>query len=303
MITTLMDLADGNVHLLAAVVAAGAVSFGTGATAWLGLTALGDVFSTIAHWGRGPWARLQDLESTLPARPEDDDARVLPTVPLALVGAGIVLGLVARDVVLSPWMLALLTALAWWWRGYSRRQQRRSKVMPQVLRLLQLLNNYMRDSITGALVKAGERLEEGPIRKAVERATQAHFRGAGWSQAIRDHLSGNPMLTRLTLLLAIAPQMEGAEVRDAIQAQIKMISVQESLHAEAGAEVVLLKFTVYFLAIANAAAVTAVLFLPAWRGFFTSTLARRGTFIAATLMASAACVYFSEEIEVLKEGL
>jgi hypothetical protein len=175
--------------------------------------------------------------------------------------------------------------------------------MPQVLRLLQLLNNYMRDSITGALVKAALKLEPGPIKTAVENATQAHFRGASWTDAIRQHLSGNQMLTRLMLLLAVAPQMEGAEVRDAIQAQIKMISIQESLQAEAGAELVLLKFTVYFLAIANAAAIAAVLFLPTWRDFFTSALARRGTFIVASLMASTAYVYFSEEIEVLKEGL
>jgi len=303
MITTLITLTRGNVHLLAGLIVAGALSFGIGTTAWLGLSVVGDFFSTVSRWGRGPWARLQELQPKLQAYQDDEGANGSSPVSFALVGGGLALGLVARDPVLSPWMLVLFSALGWWWRTYSRRQHRRSKVMPQVLRLLQLLNNYMRDSITGALVKAALKLEPGPIKTAVENATQAHFRGASWTDAIRQHLSGNQMLTRLMLLLAVAPQMEGAEVRDAIQAQIKMISIQESLHAEAGAELVLLKFTVYFLAIANAAAITAVLCLPAWRDFFTSTLARRGTFIVASLMASAAYVYFSEEIEVLKEGL
>lgn len=303
MITTLMTLTDGNVHLAAGLVVAGTLSLGFGLMAWTALTAAGDVISTVSSWGRGPWARLRELQPALHVYQEEERGRRAPGASLAMVGTAAVLGLVARDPVLSPWLLILGSGLAWWWRGFSRRQRRRSKVMPQVLRLLQLLNNYMRDSITGALVKAANRMEEGPIRKAVENATQAHFRGASWSAAIREHLSGNRMLTRLTLLLAVAPQMEGAEVRDALQAQIKMISVQESLQAEAGAELVLLKFTVYFLAIANAAAVAAALLLPAWRGFFTSTLARRGTFIVASLMASAAYVYFSEEIEVLREGL
>ncbi len=303
MITTLIDLARGNAHLLAGLVVAAALSFGIGTTAWLGLSVVGDLFSTVSRWGRGPWARLQQLQPALQAYRDNEGANGSSSVSFVLVGAGLVLGLVARDPILSPWMLVLFSALAWWWRTYARRQRRRSKVMPQVLRLLQLLNNYMRDSITGALVKAADRMEEGPVQKAVENATQAHFRGTSWTEAIREHLSGNPMLTRLMLLLAVAPQMEGAEVREAVQAQIKMISVQESLQAEAGAELVLLKFTVYFLAIANATAITAVLFLPAWRGFFTSTLGRRGTFIVASLMASAAYVYFSEEIEVLKEGL
>jgi hypothetical protein len=303
---TLTHIAGDRILIVAGLVVAAASGLGAGLAAWTGFAAVGDVISVVSRWGRGPWARLRELQDPLSLhrkKDQDEAGRNLPVVSMTLVGAGGVLALVARDPVLSPWVLFLCGVLAWWWRGYSRRRERRSEAMPQVLRLLQLLDNYLRDSITGALVKAADKMEEGSVRKAVENATQAHFMGTSWRAAIREHLTGNQMLTRLALLLAVAPRMDGQEVRDAIQAQIRGISIQESLQAEAGAELVLLKLTVRFLAVANAVAVVATLVVPAWHGFFTSTLSRRGTFVAASLMSSAAYVYFSEEIELLKEEL
>ncbi len=309
MLTSLANLAGNEILFLAGLVVAGAGGLGAGMVVWMGLSLGADVFSSLSRWGRGPWARLDQLQrpfsrsmSTMNTTGEDEERR-LPLVPTALVASGAVLALIARDPVLSPWTLVLCSGLAWWWRGYARRRRDRSEAVPQLLRLLQLLDNYLRDSITGALVKAADRMEPGPVRDALENATQAHFLGTSWQAAIREHLTGNLMLTRLALLLAVAPRMEGREVRDAVQSQIKAISIQQSLQAEAGAELVLLKLTVRFLAVANAAALVATLIVPAWHGFFTSTLPRRGTFVAASLMSSSAYVYFSEEIELLREEL
>jgi len=286
---------------LARLAVAGATALGIGLTAWVGLGVAGDLVSAISRWGRGPWAPLSLVR-------RENGERGLQAIPgytfsMGLVGAGVILALAARDSILSAWILSLCVGLAWWWRGYADRQHRRSEAIPQVLRLLQLLDNYLRDSIIGSLQKAVEEMDESPVRAAADAALKAHFMGAPWGDSIRRHLSGNDLLTRLGLLLAVAPRMENEEVRDAIRNQIREITLQQSLQAEAGAELVLLKLTVRFLAVANAVAAAAALIIPAWRDFFTSTLARRGTFIAASLMVGAAYVYFSEEIELLREEL
>ena len=166
-----------------------------------------------------------------------------------------------------------------------------------------MLNNYLRGSVVGALSRAVDRMEEGKVRDAVEAAVRAHVTGTPWSRALQPMTGLDPFLDRLALLLTAAPQMEEESVREGIEGLIREITARERLEAEVGAELVLLKATVRFLAVADIVAVVASLLIPAWRDFFTSTMARRGTFVVASLTSAAAFVYFSEEIEALREEL
>jgi hypothetical protein len=63
----------------------------------------------------------------------------------------------------------------------------------------------------------------------------------------------------------------------------------------------LLKGTVRFLQAANLTAIMASVALPMWRDFFTSTLQRRGKFLAATLFLTLASLYFDQEIGMQEE--
>lgn len=302
MTETGINLSPGTLHRLAGPVVAIAASLGAGLTAWITLTAAGDALSAVSRWRRGPWARLKQLQPSL-QEPEQQAVSASRLVWLALIGAGALFGFIARDPVLSPWLLIMGSGLAWWWRRFSSRQRRRSRAARQVLRLLQLLDTGIQDSVSGGLVQAARRIEAGPVKTAVENATQAHFGGAPWPAALREHLNIDRALSRLSLLLVVAPGMERQPLRDAIQAQISMISRQKNARAEARARLALPRTALLFLAIANAMAVLAVLLLPAWRRFFTSTLARRVVFILASLVASAGYVILSEEIAALKAGV
>ena len=51
----------------------------------------------------------------------------------------------------------------------------------------------------------------------------------------------------------------------------------------------------------HASAIVASVALPVWRDFFTSTLQRRGTFLAATLFLTLASLYFDQEIGLQEE--
>jgi hypothetical protein len=141
------------------------------------------------------------------------------------------------------------------------------------------------------------------VKTAVENAAQAHFGGTPWPAVLREHLNIDPSLNRLSLLLAVAPGMERRVVRDAIQAQISMISRQKNARTEARARLALPRTALLLLAIANAIAILTALLLPSWRRFFTTTLARRVVFVLASLVASAGYVILSEEIAALKEGV
>jgi len=291
---------SGNVVAAVGWIFAGMVALGSGLLTWATLGLVGDAVAALVRWR---WGALRWLRkpATMPAATGERPSGGIP-IPAALTAAGLLLAALARDVVLSPWLLLLGGGLARWWKGYARRR-RRDTPTAHVLRLLQLLNNYLRGSVVGALSRAVDRMEEGKVRDAVEAAVRAHVTGTPWSRALQPMTGLDPFLDRLALLLTAAPQMEEESVREGIEGLIREITARERLEAEVGAELVLLKATVRFLAVADIVAVVASLLIPAWRDFFTSTMARRGTFVVASLTSAAAFVYFSEEIEALREEL
>jgi Flp pilus assembly protein TadB len=216
---------------------------------------------------------------------------------------GVVLGVLARDPILSPWFPALGLALARWQRGFARRRRAAQESTPHALALTRGVANFLRGAVGPALSDAAQRLPDGPVRERALRACRRYATGAPWDEALRDLTGLNPLLDRLALLLAAAPRMGEAAVRKALDDLAREAAAREALEAETGAELVLLKLTVRFLLVANLVALAASLLVPAWHDFFTSTLARRGTVMAANLLVAGAYVYFSEEIAALREAI
>jgi hypothetical protein len=216
---------------------------------------------------------------------------------------GVVLGVLARDPILSPWFPALGLALARWQRGVARRRRAAQESTPHALALTRGVANFLRGAVGPALSDAAQRLPDGPVRERALRACRRYAAGTPWDEALRDLTGLNPLLDRLALLLAAAPRMGEAAVRKALDDLAREAAAREALEAETGAELVLLKLTVRFLLVANLVALAASLLVPAWHDFFTSTLARRGTVMAANLLVAGAYVYFSEEIAALREAI
>jgi hypothetical protein len=216
---------------------------------------------------------------------------------------GVVLGVLARDPILSPWFPALGLALARWQRGFARRRRAAQESTPHALALTRGVANFLRGAVGPALSDAAQRLPDGPVRERALRACRRYAAGTPWDEALRDLTGLNPLLDRLALLLAAAPRMGEAAVRKALDDLAREAAAREALEAETGAELVLLKLTVRFLLVANLVALAASLLVPAWHDFFTSTLARRGTVMAANLLVAGAYVYFSEEIAALREAI
>jgi len=289
---------SGNVVTIVGWLFAGMIALGSSLLTWAALALAGDAAAALVRWRwKGlRWSHRPKMPAMSPTGGEPDG------ISMALTAAGLLLAALARDAVLSLWLLLLGGGLARWWKGYVRRR-RRDTPTAHVLRLLQLLNNYLRGSVVGALSRAADRMDEGRVRDAVEAAVRAHVTGTPWDRALQRMTGLDPFLDRLALLLMAAPQMEEESVREGIESLIREITARERLEAEVGAELVLLKATVRFLAVADVVAVVASLLIPAWRDFFTSTMARRGTFVVASLTSAAAFVYFSEEIEALREEL
>ena len=216
---------------------------------------------------------------------------------------GVMLGILARDPILSPWFPALGLALARWQWGFARRRRAAQESTPHALALTRGVANFLRGAVGPALSDAAQRLPDGPVRERALRACRRYATGTPWDEALRNLTGLNPLLDRLALLLAAAPRMGEAAVRKALDDLAQEAAAREALEAETGAELVLLKLTVRFLLIANLVALAASLLVPAWHDFFTSTLARRGTVMAANLLVAGAYIYFSEEIAALREAI
>lgn len=253
-----------------------------------------------ARWRTPAWMRYL---RPAPVLKEATEAARRPGLRplLPWLAGGVLLALLARDPILSPWMLALGAGLGWWHRGFAARQAAARATVPQTLDLVRNLSGFLRGAVGPALSDAAERLPEGPVRERALRAYRAYATGEPWETAVKALVGLNPLLDRLALVLAAAPRMDEKDVRDSLDALAEEAARREALAAETGAEMILLKLTVRFLMVANLVALAAVLLVPGWHDFFTSTLARRGTVMAANVLVAVSFVYFSEEIAALQE--
>jgi len=264
-----------------------------------GLAGLG---RAVVRWRTPVWVRYLSRQGAEEQKGRGTEKRA-GREGMGWVLGGVVLGVLARDPILSPWFPALGLALARWQRGFARRRRAAQESTPHALALTRGVANFLRGAVGPALSDAAQRLPDGPVRERALRACRRYAAGTPWDEALRDLTGLNPLLDRLALLLAAAPRMGEAAVRKALDDLAQEAAAREALAAETGAELVLLKLTVRFLLVANLVALAASLLVPAWHDFFTSTIARRGTVMAANLLVAGAYVYFSEEIAALREAI
>jgi len=217
--------------------------------------------------------------------------------------AALVLAIWMRDALLSPYLVALGVGLTWFIRARKARKAQ-SAMADQVRALVVLFRSRFAvgQSPFAVLTEIEGDLPAGVVRDAARRVTNIYGSSGRVDRALAPLRElNNPYLARLTMVL----EMGGTASADAVTAEVRRIEAdikaRDRLAGQAKASLALLKGTTRFLQAVNVAAIAVAVVLPAWRDFFTSTLQRRGTFLAATLFVALASFYFHQEIGMQEE--
>jgi Flp pilus assembly protein TadB len=275
--------------------------------AWL-LLVLGDLFARARRLYRPRWRdALQTFFATEQDREDADRASPAGKAQEALIYlpgvAALLLAIPIRDVLLSPYLVLLGAGLTWF-LGARHTRQTQAAISTQIRSLVVLFRSRyaVGASPFAVLAEIQDDLPPGPVAAAVRRAVNAYGSTGSVATALaplRD--LHNPYLARLAMVLETSGAASTQAIVDEVERIEDDLKERDRLAGQARASLALLKGTVRFLQAANLAAIVAAVVLPLWRDFFTSTLQRRGTFLAATLFLTLASLYFDQEIALQEE--
>lgn len=219
----------------------------------------------------------------------------------ALIGAA--MSLAVRDVLLSPYLVVLGIGLTWLLRQRRRRHEQ-TAITNQVKTLVVLFRSRFAvgESPFSVLSEIEADLPKGAVAAAVHQTVNTYQAGGRVEKAMAP-LRGlhNPYLARLVMVLEASSSASTEVVVDEVARIEADLKARDRLAGQARASLALLKGTVRFLQAANLTALVVSVSLPMWRDFFTSTLERRGTFLAATLFLVIASLYFDQEVAIQEE--
>jgi hypothetical protein len=279
--------------IISVVVALGAGSV----TAWT-LVSFGDLAGKLRRFLL-PRSRISlrsfFQEQETPAQERDKLPRNL--FSLASIPAGIALAILARDWLLSPYLVVVGIGLSFLLRSkQGRREQAAMTNQVKALVLLFRSRFSVGESPFAVLADVLPDLPEGQVKKVVHRAVDTYRARGDIDEALTVMRElRNPYLSRLVMILDASGSAETETILDELKDLEGDLKSRDRLAGQARATLALLKGTVSFLQVANLTAVVASVALPLWHDFFTSTLQRRGTFLAATMFLLVASVFFDQE--------
>lgn len=287
-----------------ALSASALVALGAGLlSAWL-LLSLGDLVARARLLYRPRWRRT--LDSLLRHEDEEtpDETPRQRNVLAMLPGlAGILLAILVRDWLLSLYLVTLGLSLIWLMRSRQGRKEQ-AKLTDQVKMLVVLFRSHFAvgGSPFSVLSEVEPELPAGRLRAAARRTVDIYHTTGKVKEALNAMRKlDNPYLARLVMVMEAASVSSTEVVLDELKRLEGDLKARDRLRAQAKASLALLKGTTRFLQVANLTAVAISVVLPVWRDFFTSTLQRRGTFLAATLFMLMASLYFDQEIGLQEE--
>ena len=284
----------------------GALGVGT-LSAWL-LLALRDLATRVRQLYRPRWRSALEMffardEAGERERKPDSAGTFLGPLPFLPALSGIILAVAMRDPLLSPYLVFLGTGLTYLFRK-RRTRKSQAAITNQVKALVVLFRSRFAvgESSFSVLVEIEDDLPKGAVARVVRQAVNAYQTSASVEKALAP-LRGlhNPYLARLAMVLETSGSASTEAIIDEVEHIEDDLKERNRLAGQARASLALLKGTVRFLQAANLAAVAAAVALPMWRDFFTSTLQRRGTFLAATAFLVLASLYFDQEIGLQEE--
>ena len=221
------------------------------------------------------------------------------TVAFAL--AGLVGAIVARDVLISPYLILLGLGAAW--AGAKQAvSQTAGRLADETGELVRAFRGIyvVSGSLYGSLKEAMDVLPEGALRAAVEQVVARHR--AGDADPLHPLRSlPDPSLRRFVRVLALIGQSDTQAIRQALQRLERQIAARKQLRNRVQVVLALMVGTLRILQGANLGAAAIAVTVPLWRDFFTATWSHRAIFILATGGFALALAYFQAEKKSLQE--
>ncbi len=288
------------------IVIATLAAIGIGTAVYALFLSLAETGTKVARWWKGrrnPLYRFFGeakgrMESLNPWRQKKPGMR-----PFLFPAGALVLALVARDPVFSPYVLFLGIAAGWYWGWRDTGKRAEAASLDDVESLVYGLRSryQVNASPVSNLAQAVEEMPAGELRRWLKEVLNV-FAGEDFAAGF-DALQKAPSryIRRLAVILKAASRASTSVVREALVELEADIREHKRLKGMARSELILLKLTVRFLMAANIAAMTVALALPAWRSYFAAAPMRRLVFIALTLGVATGYAYFDQEIRFLEE--
>jgi Flp pilus assembly protein TadB len=216
--------------------------------------------------------------------------------------AGLVGAVLARDILISPYLIVL--GLGATWANLKQVEAQTSgRLADETGELVRAFRGIyaVSGSLYGSLEEAERVLPpEGDLRAAVKRVIARY--GAGDDNPLRPLKSlPDPSLRRFVRVLALIGQSDTQAIREALQRLEKQISARKKLRNRVQVVLALMTGTLRILQGANLGAAAIAVTIPLWRDFFTATWGHRATFILATAGFALASAYFQTEKNALQE--
>lgn len=286
------------------IILSSVIALGTGlVTAWT-LVSLGDLISKVRKFFR-PRISLkgffqEQAEGADELKKGKRGGGLFAYIPIPV---GIILAILARDWLLSPYLVVVGVGMAFFLR--SKRDRKEQTVLTEQVKALVLLFRSrfsVGESPFAVLADVLEDLPEGRIKRAVERTVDTYRARGDADEALTVMRNvRNPFLSRLVMILDASGSAETEVILGELKELEDDLKNRDRLAGQARATLAMLKGTVSFLQVANLTAVVASVALPLWHDFFTSTLQRRGTFLAATMFLLVASLFFHQEISLQED--
>jgi hypothetical protein len=283
----------------------GGVSAGAGLLAWGGAGMLSDLWRALRRLRPLSLSeRLDALSARPPALPEVVQAARTwsPQVARAVggaVGYGVAGALLARDWLLSPYLLALGLALGYVLSRLATRPDDQSK--PVALLLDAFRSQYaVHHSTFSALAASVDILPPSPVRRAVEAA-------CAYNGLARPDPLAPLREVRDETLAQFVRALEVDTTPDAMQRLLKELSerikARRRVREAAEGALVLFMGTVIVLVGANLLFALVVLVVPLMRQYFVAQMGGRLLYVALTLTAALGGAYFLLETRATEEQL
>ena len=286
------------------IILSSVIALGTGlVTAWT-LVSLGDLISKVRKFFR-PRISLkgffqEQAEGADELKKGKRGGGLFAYIPIPV---GIILAILARDWLLSPYLVVVGVGMAFFLR--SKRDRKEQTALTEQVKALVLLFRSrfsVGESPFAVLADVLEDLPEGRIKRAVERTVDTYRARGDADEALTVMRNvRNPFLSRLVMILDASGSAETEVILGELKELEDDLKNRDRLAGQARATLAMLKGTVSFLQAANLTAVIASVALPLWHDFFTSTLQRRGTFLAATMFLLVASLFFHQEISLQED--
>lgn len=230
--------------------------------------------------------------------------RALPVPVLIGPVAGLVLAAIWRHPILSVWWIVLGGAFSWMTVS-TRTIPRRALQIVEIF-VSGLRNIYpVTQSVSGALEATAAHLPEDGAGGEMKAMIAEVLRRVHSGINIKDGLavlreSGWPMMARLGAVLEQVEHADENSVLRALETLEEQIRAARTLLDRANTVLVLNRFTLWTLQVANLAGILMVSVVPTWHKFYAD---RPLGLVAATTMALAGSWYFSSEIRRMEAML